>query len=187
MSQPHMRRMLPHPSGAMGMGMGMGLRNQMQGHAHADMGAGGYLSSGVSGMPMAVHSHLPGHHPGHSGLPPTDSDSAEGPLAQLRLPFQQWMSQHAARLLLPHHMRGIADLFTPEYGWRPGQQPGQAQGMGQGQGQAQGSGQGSGQGQGSSGSAQAQRVFGKSGRCVWVWVGWRGGGGGQWRLRAVGG
>jgi hypothetical protein len=25
--------------------------------------------------------------------------------ARLQLPFQQWMSQHAARLLLPHSMR----------------------------------------------------------------------------------
>jgi hypothetical protein len=45
-------------------------------------------------------------------------DSDEDPAATVsRLPLQRWMSDHAARLLLPHQMRHMADLFTADMLW----------------------------------------------------------------------
>eukprot|EP00798_Chlamydomonas_sp_ICE-L_P027588 gene27588-7223_t len=40
-------------------------------------------------------------------------------VAHMRQPFQHWMSQHAARLMLPHSMRDVADLISGD-AWRPG-------------------------------------------------------------------
>lgn len=43
------------------------------------------------------------------GPRPIDEDATA---LRMRLPLQEWMSQHAARLLLPYNMRDMADLLV---------------------------------------------------------------------------
>lgn len=99
------------------------------------------LDQAQEGAALAMGPHRgAGPHVGATGMAGgVAGGMQQGAMAHLQMqrPLQEWMSHHAARLLLPYSMRDMADIFVPPDDdfsslWRPGM------GMGMGDGPSRG-------------------------------------------------